>query len=249
MKALLALALLQGSLTVTPERPTVGDTVWIAWTVAAPPGWRVRPGALTSDATLASLGDPIATRTADGWVVRYPVALWTPGAVTIPLPALWRSGPDGSVDSLPGPVASLTVASVLPDTGRPLPRPALAPLRQSRPVAWPVALAAALALGVLAGGVAWRRRGPARAAPPAEAAASTAVADARWLAAGEPKAVAARAAARLRQAIGRVDANAVSRDAVTLLAQLERVEFAAAQGEDTAELSRRATRLAREMGA
>jgi hypothetical protein len=40
----------------------------------------------------------------------------------------------------------------------------------------------------------------------------------------------------------------VPRDAVALLAQLERVEFAAAQGEDTAELARRATALAREIG-
>jgi hypothetical protein len=249
MIALLALAVLQGAVTVSPERPTVGDTVWIAWTVATPPGWRVRPGVLTSDAAFAPLGDPIAIRTADGWVVRYPVALWTAGAVTIPLPALGRSGPDGSVDSVPGPVAAVTVASVLPDTGRPLPRPALTPLRQSQPVTWPVVVAVALAAGALAGGVAWRRRKPADLDPPAEAEAATPVADARWLAAGEPKAVAARAAARLRGAISRAGANAVSRDAVTLLAQLERVEFAAAQGEDTAELSRRATQLAREIGA
>jgi hypothetical protein len=137
------------------------------------------------------------------------------------------------------------VASVLPDTGRPAPRPALAPLRESRPVAWPVALAVVLAAALLAGGVAWRRRGPAAGAAAVEPGPNTPVADARWLAAGEPKAVAARAAARLRQAIAR--ANAAPRDAVALLAQLERVEFAAAQGEDTAELARRATELARNM--
>ncbi len=164
MIALLAffVALQDGGLSVTPYRPTVGDTVWIAWTVAAPPGWRVRPGALTGDATLAPLGDPVATRTAEGWLVRYPVAFWTPGAVTLPLPTLWRSGPDGSGDSLPGPVASLTVTSVLPDTGRPAPRPALAPLRESRPAGWPVALAVALAGGLLAGGGAAPRQGDPR---------------------------------------------------------------------------------------
>ncbi len=244
MIALLAffVALQDGGLSVTPARPTVGDTVWIAWTVAAPAGWRVRPGALTGDATVASLGDPVATRTAAGWLVRYPVAFWTPGAVTLPLPALWRSGPDGT---LAGPVASLTVASVLPDTGRPVPRPALAPLRQSQLGAWPVALAVLLAAGLLAGGVAWRRRGPAAGRPAVAAAPASAVADARWLAAGEPKAVAARAAARLRAAIGA--AGSAPSDATALLAQLERVEFAAAQGEDTAELARRATQLAREI--
>jgi len=245
MIGLLALVALQGAVSVTPERPTVGDTVWIAWTVAAPPGWRVRPGVLTGDATLAPLGDPIATRTPDGWLVRYPVALWTPGAVTVPLPTLWRSGPDGGGDSLAGPVASLSVASVLPDTGRPAPRPALAPLRESRPGAWPVALAVVLAASLLAGGVAWRQRGPAAGAAANEAATITPVPDARWLAAGEPKAVAARAAASLRRAIAR--SNAAPRDAVALLAQLERVEFAAAQGEDTAALARRATELARDI--
>jgi len=246
MIAFVALIALQSpGLSVAPDRPTVGDTVWIAWTVAAPAGWRVRPGALTGDATLAPLGDPVATRTTDGWLVRYPVAFWTPGAVTLPLPTLWRSGPDGRSDSLPGPVASLTVASMLPDTGRPVPRPALAPLRESHPGSWPVALAVVLAAGLLAGGVAWRRRGPAAGAPAVAAAPAASVPDARWLAAGEPKAVAARAAARLRDAIA--GAGSAPRDAVALLAQLERVEFAAAQGEDTAELARRATQLAREI--
>ncbi len=247
MIALLAffVALQDGGLSVTPARPTVGDTVWIAWTVAAPAGWRVRPGALTGDATVASLGDPVATRTAAGWLVRYPVAFWTPGAVTLPLPTLWRSGPDGSGDSLAGPVASLTVASVLPDTGRPVPRPALAPLRQSQLGAWPVALAVVLAAGLFAGGVAWRRRAPAADRPALVPAPAPPIADARWLAAGEPKAVAARAAARLRAAIGA--AGSAPSHATALLAQLERVEFAAAQGEDTAELARRATQLAREI--
>ncbi|HEY6852909.1 MAG TPA: hypothetical protein VI139_01580, partial [Gemmatimonadales bacterium] len=124
MIALLALAVLQGGVALSPERPTVGDTVWIAWTVPAPAGWRVRPGALTGDATLTALGDPIATRTADGWLVRYPVALWTTGAATVPLPTLWRSGPNGGGDSVPGPVVSLSVASLLPDSGHPAPRPA-----------------------------------------------------------------------------------------------------------------------------
>jgi len=246
MIALLMLAALQGPLTVTPERPTVGDTVWIAWAVAAPAGWRVRPSVLAGDAELTPLGDPIATRTADGWVVRYPVALWTPGPATVRLPTLWRAAPDGSGDSLAGATATLTVASVLPDSGRPAPRPALAALRESRPVAWPAALAALVAVGLLAAGIAWRRRGPAAAAPLAQPAPAAPVPDARWLGAGEPKAVAARAAARLRRAIAR--AGSAPPDAVTLLAHLERVEFAAAQGEDTEELARRALVLARVIG-
>jgi hypothetical protein len=108
-----------------------------------------------------------------------------------------------------------------------------------------VALAVVLAASLLAGGVAWRRRGPAAGAAARETATLTPVPDARWLAAGEPKAVAARAAASLRRAIAR--SNAAPRDAVALLALLERVEFAAAQGEDTAALARRATELARDI--
>jgi hypothetical protein len=47
----------------------------------------------------------------------------------------------------------------------------------------------------------WRRRGPRTVVAGQGLAVDAEVADARWLAAGEPKAVAARAAQRLRRAV------------------------------------------------
>src|SRR5439155_749956 len=61
-----------------PDRPTVGDTVWLERTVTAAPGWRVRAGKLEAGERVEPLGDPVVRRASspDGWVVRYPVAAW-----------------------------------------------------------------------------------------------------------------------------------------------------------------------------
>src|SRR5206468_4327480 len=58
-----------------PDRPTVGDTVWLERTVTAAPGWRVRAGKLEAGERVEPLGDPVVRRASspDGWVVRYPV--------------------------------------------------------------------------------------------------------------------------------------------------------------------------------
>jgi hypothetical protein len=62
------------------------------------------------------------------------------------------------------------------------------------------------------------------------------VPDLRWLAAGEPKAVAARAAARVRVALARAGPRPSPRLA-ELLEQLERAEFAAVPEGDVAALA------------
>ncbi len=231
---------------VVPPAPTVGDTVWLTRLVTADPGWRVRAGRLDPAQDLEPLGEAVVLRAQGGWLVRYPVVLWTSGRHEVALPPVWRLGPDGQADSVLGGVAAVQVRSVLPSPDsarRSEPKPALPEIGRSENSALPV-------LGVIAGltltaGVLLRRRRPKRLAAPAPIRGEPEVADARWLAAGEPKAVAARAAARLRRAIAR--AGAAPRDAALLLAQLERVEFAAAQGDDTAELARRAAQLAREI--
>src|SRR5205807_1860737 len=83
------------------------------------------------------------------------------------LPPLWRIGPDGRTDSSAGGAASFAVASVLPDTLKaPDPRGPLGPLRLGRRNAGPPLVAALVALGLLAAGVA-ARRPPPRAVPPA----------------------------------------------------------------------------------
>ena len=125
---------------------------------------------------------------------------------------------------------------------------------------------------LLAGGtllllIAWRRRGPRVVAAGAGLAVDPEVADARWLAAGEPKAVAARAAQRLRRAVAhavpdahealsteeclaaleRARPDAPLRDLRELLVALDQVAFATAHGVEVAPLAARARALAREL--
>jgi hypothetical protein len=257
-----------GPWTVSPPHPTVGDTVWLGRQVTVPAGWRVRAGKFEATDEIESLGDPAVLRAPDGWVIRYPVVVWATGTHTIALPPVWRVAPDGRTDSLPGGTARLDLRSVIPDSvTRPEPRSAIAPLRPERrnPAALLVVIAASAVL--LAGAIAWRRR-PSRGVPPAPPVPLEGeVPDARWLAAGEPKAVAARAVERLRIAIARAHPRASPalstaeclailehelpdiplRQVADVLTQLERVAFASAHGADVAVLAERARALAREL--
>ena len=256
-----------GEWAATPARPTVGDTIWLDRTVTVPAGWRVRAGKLEPTAEIEPLGDPAVLRSPDGWVVRYPVVAWAPGAHRLTLPPLWRLGPDGRADSLAGGAAHVEVASVLPDTTpAPEPRPLLGPLRSDSRNPLPPLVAAVLVTGLLVAGIAWRRRGPRPEPAPRRVPLDPEVPDGRWLAAGEPKAVAARATWRLRTALvravpdahlalstaeclatlARVRPQAPLRELGELLALLDRVAFASAHGTDVALLAATARRLARE---
>jgi len=252
-----------------PDRPTVGDTVWLERTVTAAPGWRVRAGKLEAGERVEPLGDPVVRRASspDGWVVRYPVAAWAPGAHTVSVPPIWRLGPDGRADSLPGGSAAFVITSVIPDTVRqPEPRAAIAPIRSTRRYPLAATLAVVLCAGLLAAGVRWRRRPPRPPGVHPHVPLEPEVPDARWLAAGEPKAVAARAVLQLRVAIAhtvpganlalstteclaaveRARPDAPLRELRAALEQLDRVEFASAHGADVAALAVRARALARE---
>lgn len=267
-----------------PARPTVGDTIWIARLLDAPPGWRVRAGKLDAGgggggSDVEPLADPEVLRAGGGggaggggWVVRYSLVAWAPGRHTVTLPPLWKLGPDGTADSVAGGTVTLVLASVIPDsvTG-PEPRPSLTPLRSHRRDPGPATAAVLLSAGVLAGALAWRRRPPrpAQAGPPVpvEREPPDAV-DRRWLAMGEPKAVAARAAGVLRAAIARTVPGAHEalatdeclatlerlrpdvpiRELGTVLHALDQVAFAAAHGGEVGGLAARARRLAQELG-
>jgi len=264
------LALLQGpspGWTAAPSAPTVGDTIWLTRLVPADPGWRVRPGRLDAARDLEPLGEAAVLRATGGWLVRYPVVVWTPGRHDVTLPPLWRLGPAGQADSISGGVASLQVRSVLPPADsarRPDPKPALDPLARSDESALPVVGAGAVAGLALASGMLLRRRRPRKVATAGPTAAEPETPDARWLAAGEPKAVAARAAARLRAAVARavpeahpalstaeclavVAARAPAlplRDLRDVLTALDQVDFATAHGADVGALAQRARALA-----
>ena len=147
---LLAALLQQGSGWVaTTPRPTVGDTIWVERTIPAPAGWRVRAARLDPGPVSEPLGDPVVVAAEGGWSVRYPIAVWAPGVVSTEMPPIWRLGPDGSADSLPGGTATVRVASVIPDSVfNPTPRPALAPLRLSRRTPLPALAGVLLSAGM-----------------------------------------------------------------------------------------------------
>jgi hypothetical protein len=254
--------------TATPAGATVGDTVWLERVVTAPAGWRVRAGKLVPTSEVEPLADAgvLRANASGGWLIRYPVALWTPGGHTIALPPVWRLGPNGETDSLAGGHARVDVRSVIPDSVRqPEPRGAIAPLRPDRTSAVPLVGAGTLATALLVAGLVWRRR-PRPAAPSPQVPVAPQVADARWLGAGEPRAVAARAAAQLRAALARTYPRASPalstaeclevlsqevaaerlRPLIELLAQLDRVAFAPGAGPDVAALARQARLLAQE---
>ena len=254
-------ALQGGQWTSWPAHPTVGDTVWVERLVTAPAGWRVRAGRLDASEYAEALTDPMVLRHEDGWLVRYGVVAWKAGSVRLTFPPLWRLGPGGEADSLAASATTLNVRSVLPDgVAEPAPRPALAPLwpEVRRPVA-PM-LAGGVAFIVLVAAVAVRRRAQRVLPEPAPPVTDPPVADQRWLRAGEPRAVAARAAADLRGALARAvpeahpalstfEALAVAsralpdapyRELAALLNALDQVAFAAVHGAAVPQLAEQA---------
>jgi hypothetical protein len=257
-----------GGWSATPAAPTVGDTIWIERAVVVPAGWQVRAGKVDATATIEPLAEPAVLRSAAGWVVRYAVVAWKPGAHKLLLPPLWLLSPGGRADSTAGITASFRVASVIPDSLRqPSPQGLLAPLRAAHRNPVPPLAAVTLAAALLAAGVTRRRRRPRALEPVPPVPLEREVPDTRWLAAGEPKAVAARAIWRLRAELARVvpeahpalatdecllvveraRPDAPLRELRDLLEQLDRVAFASAHGTDVAALSAMARRLARDL--
>src|SRR5213076_1814500 len=249
-----------------PPAPTVGDTIWLERAIAVPAGWQVRAGKLDATEAVEPLADPAVLRRAGGWVVRYAVVVWKPGVHKLGLPPLWRLGPDGRADLTAGGTTSLSVASVIPDSLlRPSPQGLLAPLRAAHRDPVPPLVALALAAGLLATGVVVRRRRPRTLEPAPPVPLEREVPDTRWLAAGEPKAVAERAIWRLRAAlvravpeahpaldtaeclavVERARPDAPLRELRDLLEQLDRVTFASAHGTDVAALRHGASARAR----
>ncbi|HWN19833.1 MAG TPA: hypothetical protein VNO19_13045 [Gemmatimonadales bacterium] len=199
------IALLAVSLMLQGSTPTVGDTVWLSRTVGVPAGYAVRATDWEPADPIELLGRGKVVMTGDSARITYPVVLWRPGQHTIDPPGPLLLGPGGTVDSLPTARVNVEVRSVLPrvspDSLSPQPRASLVTRRVVSlfPVLglWLVAAILLLPLHLW-----WRRRGkPARTTtPPLRPEALTAPL-ARWADAGEYRAVANVATARLRAAM------------------------------------------------
>jgi len=190
------------SWTVAPLGATVGDTVRLTRRVEATPDVRARLQPLGQAGALEPLAPPQWFYSEGELAILYVVSLFEPGRHGIPMPDVELVYADGRAETLAGDTAWIDVLSVLPSGDSAVaPVPSRGPIarRPTSPVPV-VALVAAALLGTLLWAlVRWRpvrrptppRVEGVRADPPIE----------QWVAAGEPRAVAAVAADRLRRAI------------------------------------------------
>ncbi len=254
---------------IAPPAPTVGDTVAVERLVTLGADARLRAEPLASSLLLEPLGEPVVLRVDSGVRVRYTLALFEPGRHAVEMPPVEVLYRDGRVDQIPPDTAWITVAAVVPaGDSLPPPRGSLAPLARFPTRRLPLLLLTSL---VLVGAGLWalvRRRRPPMPAP-APAAPGRAVAPlARWMAAGEARAVATLAADRLRACIAALEPRADRRlsaeeciarlDAVRpewpvrtlaeLLRGLERAQFAPAVASDVGALVAQVDELVADLG-
>lgn len=106
------------ALQAVPQASTVGDTVWVSRTVALPQGAVARPRDWILTGDVEVLGPGIVVPGSTTVEIRYPVAVWAPGphVVDIPGPLILRPG--GAVDSMASEPVTVSIRSVLPDSGR-----------------------------------------------------------------------------------------------------------------------------------
>jgi len=227
--ALIYKAGLGTSLLLQASAPTVGDTVWVSRTVPVPAGHTVRAPDWEPSDPIELLGRARVIVSGDSAEVAYPIVVWRPGQHRVELPGPLLLGPAGTVDSLRGEGIRLEVRSVLPSVPRdsalaPQPRAGIVErgVRSLLPAGllWLLALAGLLPLHLW-----WRRRGkPVRAYPPALTADAHEPPLKRWADAGEYRAVANVATARLRTALAeRVPAAHAGLDTERVLAELAAV--------------------------
>jgi len=204
--AFLLPAWLGTSLLLQGKPPSVGDTVWLSRTVRVPTGYAVRATEWEPSDPVELLGRARVLLAGDSAEISYPVVLWRPGQHTIEIPGPLLLGPGGTVDSVAGGRVSVEVRSVLPPVPpdselAPQPRAGLVSQRVVSLAPMAVLWLASVAL-LLPVHLWWRRRGkPARTASPAGRPDALDLPLARWADAGEYRAVANVAAARLRAAV------------------------------------------------
>jgi hypothetical protein len=192
MSAMVGTLILMQAWAVTPAQPMVGDTVTIERDVAvADPAARLRLVPIESSELIEPLTTPEAAGGTGGFVARYVVALFESGDHAIAMPDLELVYPDGRVETRVGGAALVTVVSVLPaEDSLPPPRPSREPIPTN---ALRVNPAIFLVAGVLMLSLGWgvvRRRSQERPSWAVSSQAGDDVPVLRWIAAGEPRAVA-----------------------------------------------------------
>ncbi len=141
--------------TATPAHPTVGDTIVVSRRVESPAGWRVRAGKFEPTEAVDALAEAAVRQDSAGWDVEYFLVAWSAGPQVVVIPPVWRLGPDGTTDSLPGGEVALDVRSVLPaGDPHPTPQPALAPIQRPWRRPWAPVAAGLLAVALVASGTA-----------------------------------------------------------------------------------------------
>lgn len=246
--------------------PTVGDTIWVARTVAVPPGATVRPADWDPPDPVERLGPPRITPHGDSADVAYPIVVWRAGPLTVDVPGPLLLTEGGRIDSVPPRHLDLRIASVLPavppESLAPQPRADFVP--RTGASALPLLLLLALSALLLTPlHLWWRRRGTPRPRPALTLLAGVAPPLDRWADAGEARAVASIATQRLRAAIARglpaahagLDTEDLLRTVAgrtdwplaelrDLLRSLDEARFGHTGVPDAAELARRADELA-----
>lgn len=186
----------------TPDVVTVGDTVWLErGLVVRDPSAQVRLGTLEASEVLEPLGPPEVVHGPGGLVARYAVALFEAGDQTIPLPDVQLVYDDGRVETLVGGAAFVRVVSVLPaeaEDSLPPPRASRDPVSQPMSRVLPATLLVVLVLVVTVGWGVQRRHPRTRPTWTLSEVAPEEVPLSRWIAAGEPRAVATVTMNRLR---------------------------------------------------
>ena len=205
--------------------PTVGDTIWVTRSVDLPPGRTLRPADWDATDPVELLGPPRITLGEGRAEIAYPVAIWRTGTHTLQIPGPLLLAADGRVDSLPGQTITLDIASVLPrpatdTTLRPQPRADFVPRPSTTPLPLIVLLVIAFAILVPLHRW-WRRRGKPRVRAAGLDAARPILPLEQWADAGESRAVAAAATARLRAALAqRLPTALPSLDTETVIAEI-----------------------------
>ena len=193
MNAVVGTLLLVQVWSVAPTPSTIGDTVVLEREIAvADPTASLRLAPIEGSLLVEPLAGPEAITASDGFIVRYVVALFETGDHTIPMPDIELVYPTGRLETRVGGEAFVTVLSVLPQgESLPAPRASREPIPRNVLRTAPAIL---LVMGVVALTVGWglmRRRSRAR---PVWAGVGKGGEDAspvsRWIAAGEPRAVA-----------------------------------------------------------